>query len=390
MIKINTRKRKLNISKVIIITIISLLIIAAIILISLYISEKNFREWIDTNIFKKNLTEEDVYVINLDTGKTNQVYVYSKYVALLNDKKITLYNNYGEEQTSIDVNVNSALFASNGKYLALAEQNGNEVYLIQDKTYLWNNQVEGKILQVSVNQNGYVAVITTDTTYKSILTLYDPMGKSLFRSFFKSTRIIDVSMSKDNKYIAIGELDASGALIQSNIKIISVDNAQNDAENAIVYTYNAESGKLIVNVEYQDKNKVVCMYDSCIDVIEDENVRNILNTEDSKISFMSVNFSNYMAYVEENSTGLFNSESNVKIVNTSSNQENLYTLDDIAKEIYTGDDIIAINVGTELYFIDTKGWLVKKYTANQEITNVMLSSHLSAIIYKDKIEIIDL
>lgn len=390
MIKINARKRKLNISKVIIITIISLLIIAAIILISLYISEKDFREWIDTNIFKKNLTEEDVYVINLDTGKTNQVYVYSKYVALLNDKKITLYNNYGEEQTSIDVNVNSALFASNGKYLALAEQNGNEVYLIQDKTYLWNNQVEGKILQVSVNQNGYVAVITTDTTYKSILTLYDPMGKSLFRSFFKSTRIIDVSMSKDNKYIAIGELDASGALIQSNIKIISVDNAQNDAENAIVYTYNAESGKLIVNVEYQDKNKVVCMYDSCIDVIEDENVRNILNTEDSKISFMSVNFSNYMAYVEENSTGLFNSESNVKIVNTSSNQENLYTLDDIAKEIYTGDDIIAINVGTELYFIDTKGWLIKKYTANQEITNVMLSSHLSAIIYKDKIEIIDL
>ena len=34
--------------------------------------------------------------------------------------------------------------------------------------------------------------------------------------------------------------------------------------------------------------------------------------------------------------------------------------------------------------------LIKKYTSNQEITNVVLSNELAIIIYKDKVEIIDL
>ena len=58
--------------------------------------------------------------------------------------------------------------------------------------------------------------------------------------------------------------------------------------------------------------------------------------------------------------------------------------------IFARDNIIAINVGTEIYFIDTNGWLIKKYTANQEITNVKVSESLAIIIYKDRIVIVDL
>ena len=78
------------------------------------------------------------------------------------------------------------------------------------------------------------------------------------------------------------------------------------------------------------------------------------------------------------------------LANTENKQENLYTIEDIAKEIYAQDDILAVNVGTELYFFDTKGWLIKKYTASQEITDVMLSKNLATVIYKDKIIIIGL
>ena len=60
------------------------------------------------------------------------------------------------------------------------------------------------------------------------------------------------------------------------------------------------------------------------------------------------------------------------------------------KDIYASDNIIAINIGTEIFFVDTNGWLKKKYTANQEITNVKLSDSLAAIIYKDKVIIVDL
>ena len=58
--------------------------------------------------------------------------------------------------------------------------------------------------------------------------------------------------------------------------------------------------------------------------------------------------------------------------------------------MYTYGDIIAMNLGTEVEFVNTSGWLVKRYIANQEITNIVVSDSIAGIIYKDKIEIINL
>ena len=113
-----------TIKKKIIILLIAIFIIAVIVLISLYIAEEQFRDWIDVNVLKKDITDEDITIINLDSDKANQVCAYSKYIALLNEKTITLYNQYGEEQTQIEVDINTALFDSNDKYLAVAESYG--------------------------------------------------------------------------------------------------------------------------------------------------------------------------------------------------------------------------------------------------------------------------
>ena len=65
-------------------------------------------------------------------------------------------------------------------------------------------------------------------------------------------------------------------------------------------------------------------------------------------------------------------------------------MDNAAKDVFACDNVIAINAGTEIYFVDTNGWLIKKYTANQEITNIKFSDSLATIIYKDRVVIIDL
>ena len=56
--------------------------------------------------------------------------------------------------------------------------------------------------------------------------------------------------------------------------------------------------------------------------------------------------------------------------------------------MYTRGDIIALNLGTEVEFINTAGWLVKRYRANQEVSNVTASDNIAGIIYRDKVEII--
>ena len=80
----------------------------------------------------------------------------------------------------------------------------------------------------------------------------------------------------------------------------------------------------------------------------------------------------------------------MNIINIENKLTKQYTADSVTKEIYTYGDIIALNLGTEIEFINKGGWLVKRYVAEQEITNIVVSDNIAGIIYRDSIEIINL
>ena len=381
-------ERELKIKKIAKISLLIIFIVALITLIVLYIVRQDFRRWVDITILRKDITTSDIASIDLATNKNNQIYCYGNNVCILNDKNLKIYNPAGDEVTDISVDINTAVFDSNGKYLAIAEKNGQNLCTIFDKTFLWKQQVDGEILHISINKNGYVAVVTTDSTYKSIITLYDQNGKSVLKNYLSSSRVVDVSISNDNKYVAFAELDTMVALIQSNIKIISVDKALENAKEAIIYTYNADTSEMIVNINYQDKGALVCHFDDSIKVINSNNIDEKLKI-DKNCTFSSCDLNNSFVYINEQNSGIFNSKSVLNITNTLNGQNKIYNLSEVIKEMYAYNNIIGVNVGAEIYFINANGMLIKKYTSKQEISNVILSEELGIIIYKDKIEIIE-
>lgn len=382
-------QRELNIRNIVTIVIIAICIIAIIIIFSLYIAEDGFRKWVDINIFRKEITNLETSTIDLSIEKNNQIYSYSKYVCILNDKNLKIYNQNAIEVTQMSININTASFVSNDKYLAIAEKSGQDFCVIYDKTYMWDKKVDGKIKQIYINKNGYVAVVTTDITYKSIIVVFDSNGKQLLKINLALSRVVDVAISKDNKYVSYAEIDTSGTLIQSIVKTLSIEKAIDNFDQAIVNSYQADVSNMVVNIIYQDKGNLVCIYDNATQILSLENSEELFSI-DSSMSFVSGNLSNSVAYITEEHKGIFNSDSVINIINTSNKQKTEYRLNEIAKQMYTYDNIIAANIGTEVYFINTSGLLIKKYTSNQEISNIIMSNNLATIIYKDRIEIISL
>ena len=382
-------QREINIRKIIITGIVVVLILAVVIIFSLYIAEEGFRKWVDINVLRKDISSESVATVDLNVDKNNQIVCYNKYIGILNEKNLKIYNSAGENITDISVNINTAIFSTNDRYLAIAEKNGQELCVISDKTYLWTQKVDGEIQQICVNKNGYVILVTTDTTYKSIITVYDNNGKQLMRNFLSSSRVTDVSISDDNKYVAYAEIDTSGTLIKSSVKIISIEKAQSNSAESTIYTKEAETSKMILKIQYQENGELVCVYDDSINIVKDGYEQELIKKED-EATFVSGNLGNSIAYIKEEQRSAFNSSSTLNIVNTSSKQTYKYNFGEIAKEMYTTGNVIGINIGTEIYFVKTNGMLIKKYTSNQEITNVMITNNIAIIIYKDRIEIINL
>ncbi len=51
---------------------------------------------------------------------------------------------------------------------------------------------------------------------------------------------------------------------------------------------------------------------------------------------------------------------------------------------------IALNLGSSVEFINTNGWIVKKYISEKEVKDIVLSENIVGIVYKDKVEISNL
>ena len=382
-------QKELGIKRILKIIFIIVIIVCLCCIFFLYFYKQDFRKWIDINIFRKNITNENINTIYLDTNKNNQIYCYGKNICILNDKNLKVYNPFGESITEVAIDINTAIFDSYDKYLAIAEKNGQNVCVIFDKDIIWKQKVDGEIEKISLNRNGYLAIITTDTTYKSIIIVYDSNGKQLLKNYLSTARVTDVSISNDNKYVAYSELNTSGTLLQSNVEILSIEKASNDSKDAKFFSYQSDLSTMIVDIKYQNKDNLVCVYDNSVNVINQNENKQLLEINNTT-TFVSGNLSNAIAYISEVSTGLIGSDAILNIVNTSNNQTITYNLDENPKELYTFENIIGVNTGTDIYFINTIGMLVKRYTSNQEISKVILSNNVALIIYKDRIEIIEL
>lgn len=386
-----TKEKKVNKKKVII-TIIAIIIILFLIIISaIYINNKNVRLWIDKNIFRKEVIQNNLPTIELNESDTQNIYALNKYIGVLSKNQFAIYDNSGKKQDELNIEITKPIFNSNGRHLVIAEEKGQKVYLITDKGIAWEKSIEGNISQVEVNKNGYVAITIVDTINKTVVAVYDNTGNWLFNNILSTTRVVSTSLSNDNKYLALAEIDTSGTQIQSSIKVMSIEEGKNNPSNSIKKVYNSEKGDLITQIKYQEKDKLLCMYTDKIDVIKtDETTETISENKDKKVSFTSISLSNSAVMLEEKSSGLFTADSIVSIINPDNKNISTYTTEAVTKEIYTYDNIIGLNLGAEVEFINTSGWLVKKYTAEQEITNIVLSSSMAGIVYRDKIELINL
>lgn len=384
------RAKKKSRKRIIVTAIVIAIIAVTIIAIGVYCKNEQARNWVDKNVFRKEISQDNVATIDLKEGQDVNVYAFNKYIGILDQTKFTIYSNSGNKEKDLDVQISTPIYSTANRFLAIAEKDGQKVYLITDKDITWNTEVEGNIAQIEVNKNGYVAVVITGTLNKTVIKMFDPSGNAMFTQYLSTTRAIDVTISNDNKYLAIAEVDTSKMTIQSNVKIISIEKAEKNSDDYLEKTYSSTPGKLITNVKYQDKNKLVCMYTDEITVIENEQEKSIVKTENKKMIFQTIDLNNSICYIEEQTSGLFTADSVVNIVNVDTKENKQYVVNYVAKDIYTNTDIIALNLGTEVEFINKGGWLVKRYLANQEITNIVVSNNIAGIVYRDKIEIVNL
>jgi hypothetical protein len=373
-------KRKI----VIILIVIAVIVVLALTCRILYGRNNAFRVFCDVYIFRKEVFENNLATIHINEEDEAKITAYSKYIAVLSNNTLKIYGSSAKEEAALNIEISSPIFAVNGKYLAIAEKDGSKIYLVSDKNNAWQVNVEGEIKSITVNEDGYVAVSLSNTTYKSIVSVYNPNGIELFKQHLATKYVVDVAISKDSKNVAIAEANISGTLVESDVSIISIEKAE------LLYTSETKQDSLITNITYQNGNKLLCMYDNLVQIVENNTARDIISSYDKSVLFLDINLNNKIAKIVRQESGILDAKSMLDFISTNAEENKNYEIIGVPKSINSFSNVIAVNLGLEALFIRDDAWLIKKYVSSQEIQNIVLTNNIAGIIYKNKIEIISL
>ena len=348
---------------------------------TLYEKNQPTRNFLDKYIFLKEKHENNLPKIEINNIKDVSSFAFKNSIYVLRENELKIFNQNGNEEGSIEVSISNPIFVANGDFLCIAEKGGKNLYSIANKNMLWKKELESDIADIAINSNGYIAVSLVGTTYKTVIKTFDSKGTELFTTFLSSTYVIDMDISPDNKYLAIAEANFSGILLQSNIKIMSIDKAKNGDKDYMVYSNACESGDLIVKIKYQNKNELRCIFDNHIDIIKNGEQTAISDFEKQNILFVDMNNKIIKIFKEDSKTYL-------QVLNNVSIEKSFEVEEPKAVSVY--GNIIGLNLGSEILFYNNSGWLIKRYYATQEVNKIILSDNIAGIVYNNKIEIISL
>lgn len=379
---------QINRKKIAEIIIISFIFLLFLVLYLFYVFLFPFRNWIDLHIFRKEMLSDNLATISLNADEDQFFYAYDKYVSILNKNVLYIYNGSGQLQVKNDITISTPVFASNNKYLVVGENNGKSLYFLSGTNIAWQNTVDGNIYKVNVNKNGYVSVIVSGTNYKSVVISFDSKGKELFKTYLSTNMAIDACISNDNKYLSIAEINYSGSIIQSVVKIISIEKAKSDPTNSVIFNYNLKDNDLLTGIHFQDKNILICMFHDGIYELHLSDFSDNQLLQAASYDFVDIHLKNHYLYTENESHG-FSSTSIISITNVQNNTCSQYSLSGSIQSIIANEEKIAINTGSEIHFIGLNGWLIKKIHSYNEMNHILLGDSVAAIVYKDVIELVE-
>lgn len=362
-----------------------LIIICIIAVLASYLINDEFRNLIDTKVLMKEVTENTSNRIEINSDGNPYIYAFDKYITIFSKNVLNFYNQEANNVAKIDANITVPYMTSNDKYLVLAENGGQKLYFILDTSIQWEKEMDGEIYRVSINKNGYVSVLFK---YKSVIVLLNAQGEELFRTYLATSYAVCSEISDNNKYLAIGQVDYSGTVLKSIVKLISVDSAIQNAQNSILYTYESESNKILSNLKFNSKQEAICMFDTYLQKVtttSDERMYDIKNTD----LFVDMNLEDNFIVVEKESSGLFSYQYQMNIKSTTGKSDKLYILEnDMPKELKLTKASISIKLVNEVRVVSASGWLNKRYTTSSEIQDIVIGDCLMGIVYHNKIEVI--
>jgi len=323
-------------------------------------------------------------VFKYDDGERSSFTTLEGDIIKCNRDSISGLDRMGNEKWQIGISMSNSIIKTEGSYLLIGDKSGRDIYMLKGKSVIWNKKLDSNIININVNQHGYVTVIEEQKGYNGVVVVYDPNGKEIFTKGKADIYILDAKVSPDNSQVLISGIDTSGVSTNSFLELTNL-------YGKIVADIKGED-EIISSILYMKDNGILVVSDikaKCYDRKQKELWAESF-TEDVLTSNICLNKYAVFAFRNVSSTGFFKGNTTtVKIYKANGQLYGSYEADGEVRNITINGGVIALNSESSVFFINTKGKLLGKYTDTMSIVGVhFLSKSEAAVVTGNSVKII--
>ena len=192
----------------------------------------------------------DPVVLPSDVLSSHEIAVVDDQLILVNTKGVLCYDEDGEYQWNCALKTAAPFLVTSGESVVVGDTENAEVDIIKDgrvsKTIAENEKISG----IAVNENGRVAVVTTEPGYRSVVKVYNDYGKCVYEWYSGHIYVTAVALSQNDKYMAVAGLNPEAKDVECGLYFFDLSKEKPLGETVL-------SGAVAYKMVYDNKNVYV-------------------------------------------------------------------------------------------------------------------------------------
>ncbi len=336
---------------------------------------------ISKKVFNVGLNNEQTYVISeisYDRGDNPHFCIYKDSLIVCEKNDIKAYDKKGTVLWNRSITADKPLVFTNGNELLIADIGGRNVYVFYGDQLKWEKRLDEIIFNAHINRNGYVTLVQGKEGYKGSVRIYDRNGIEILLRAVAENHIVSAALSPSSKFFIINSINTSGYNIITKLEFIEMNKKEPFA--AII-----SENEIIPVIKYLNDDSFIAAGDMRASYYDDKRDK-VFEYEMNMVNGAGILLDRYIVFAESTAKGgnIFdNKEGSVVIFNREGQEKAKFNVEEKILNINTCSDVISVNTGREVYFIDMEGNIKTKYGSNTDIVDVHFFNKREVCIIKE-------
>lgn len=286
---------------------------------------------------------------------------------------ISLYSGSGTQYIDQSAGMENPVVNTNGSLAVVYDAGGSDLYVLGQRSLVWSANDLESIISARINRNGQLTVVTQDSGYRGMVTVYDAAYSPVMYIELSSAFVMDAALSDNGHTLAILTVGQSGGAFTTSLELYEM----NYASGAYTPDFTCQLGGGVVLETRHTASAVWTLADRGLTVTDHEGRSSGVSWADKHLRRYTLNGDGFAAVL----LGRYRAGSQAELwVVDETGQRRILELNEQVLSISAAGRYLAVLTGDRLDIYTDKLELYNTLEGTQGARNVLLMPDSSAIL----------